>query len=91
MPNICWTPIQNLIINALTQLEMPLTNKPKILCFVLENNQGAYLVVTNQQLSVRPKYFYVKYHCFFWQFVYHPEGLVLRNVIMFCTQTTRAY
>ena len=29
-------------------------------------------MATNQQLSVKTKYFGVKYH-FFWQFVYHPE------------------
>ena len=66
-------PIQNLIINTLSEFDMPLTNKPKIFCCLFEDNQGAYLLATNQQLSVRTtKYFSVKYH-FFWQFVYHPE------------------
>ena len=65
-------PVWNLIINTLTQLDMPLTNKPKILCCVTEDNQGAYLLATNQQLLVRTKYFCVKYHLF-WHFVYHPE------------------
>ena len=65
-------PIQNLIINTLSQLNMPLTNRPKIVCLVFEDNQGAYLLATNQQLLVRTKYFFVKYH-FFWQFCYHPE------------------
>ena len=35
--------IQTLIIDTLTQLDMPLTNKPKILCQVFEDNQGAYI------------------------------------------------
>ena len=65
-------PIQNLIINTLTQLDMPLTNKQKILCCAFKDNQGAYLLATNQQSLVRTKYFCVKDH-FFWQFVYHPE------------------
>ena len=65
-------PIWNLIINKLTQLDIPLTNKPKILCHKFEDNQGAYLLARNQQLLVSTKFFCVKYH-FFWQFVYHPE------------------
>ena len=67
-------PIQNLIIDTLTQLlDMYLTKKPKIICCVFVDNQEAYLLVTNQQLLVRTKYYFcVKYH-FFWQFVYQPE------------------
>ena len=57
-------PIQNLIIDTLTQLDMPFTNKPKILCCVFEDNQGAYILATNQQLLVRTKDFCVKYHFF---------------------------
>ena len=54
-------PIQNLIINTLTQLDIPLTNKPKILCHVFEDNKGrVYLLATNQQLLVSTKYFCVK-------------------------------
>ena len=49
-----------------------MTNKPRILYHLFEDNQGAYFLATNQQLLVQTKYFCVKYH-FFRQFVYHPE------------------
>ena len=51
---------------------MRLTNKPLILCYMFEDNQGGYLLATNKQLLIRTKYFCVKHHIF-WQFIYHPE------------------
>ena len=39
---------------------------------MFDDNQGAYLLATNQQLTVQTKYFCIKYH-FFWHIVYHPE------------------
>ena len=53
-------------------MKIEFNDKPEIICEVFEDNQSAYLLATNQQLSVRTKYFCVKYH-FFWQFVYHEE------------------
>ena len=54
-----------------------MTTLPRMVCKVFKDNQGAYLLATNEQLSVRTKYFCVKYH-FFWQHVYHrdrnPDG-----------------
>ena len=39
---------------------------------LFEDNQGAYLLATNQRVTTRTKYFNVKYH-FFWSYVHHPD------------------
>ena len=59
-------PICNMIKDTLEQLQLPTKEKPKVLCTALEDNQAAFLLSTNQQLSVRSKYFAIKYH-FFWE------------------------
>ena len=38
-----------------------------------EDNQGVYLLETNQHVSTRIEYFCVKHH-FFWSYVYHPKN-----------------
>ena len=62
----------------LKQLELP-NQKTSIGCKVFEDNQSAYTLATKQQLSVRTKWFAVKYH-WFWSYVYHekrnPKGFV---------------
>ena len=63
-------PLKDLITVVLNHLGLPI-NPPEIHCSVYEDNQGAYLLATNQRVSPRTKYFNVKYH-FFWQYVYHP-------------------
>ena len=63
-------PLKSLIKIILDHLGL-LINQPEIHCSVFEDNQGAYLLATNQRVSPRTKYFNVKYH-FFWQFIYHP-------------------
>jgi len=65
-------PIRNLIMDTISLMKIKFEDKPKMICKVFEDNQAAYLLATNQQLSVRTKYFCVKYH-FFWQFVHHEE------------------
>ena len=65
-------PIRNLIVDTIEQMKIEFNDKPEIICEVFEDNQSAYLLATNQQLSVRTKYFCVKYH-FFWQYVHHEE------------------
>ena len=65
-------PIRSLVSGILDFLELPTSVNPEILCKVFEDNQGAYLLATNQRLSVRTKYFCVKHH-FFWSYVYHKE------------------
>ena len=65
-------PIRNLIVDTINQMGITFNNKPEMLCEVFEDNQSAFLLATNQQLSVHTKYFCVKYH-FFWQYVYHEE------------------
>ena len=65
-------PIRSLVTGILDFLELPSSINPEILCKVFEDNQGAYLLATNQRLSVRTKYFCVKHH-FFWSYVYHKE------------------
>ena len=64
-------PLRSLVLDTLGQLNLP-SAKVQIETKVLEDNQGAYLLATNQQISQRTKYFNVKYH-FFWQHVYHKE------------------
>ena len=65
-------PIRSLILDTLSQANLGNHEKPIMVCKVFEDNQGCYLLATKQQLSVRTKYFSVKFH-FFWQFVYHEE------------------
>ena len=54
-------------------LLLPNSKRPEVHCTVLEDNQGAYLLATNQKLSVQTKYFCVKHH-FFWSYVYHEKN-----------------
>ena len=65
-------PIRCMVTGILDFLDLPSSTKPEIHCTVFEDNQGAYLLATNQKLSVRTKYFSVKHH-FFWSYVYHAE------------------
>lgn len=65
-------PIRSLVAETLDFLNLPNDEPPKIVCRVFEDNQGAYLLATNQKLSANTKYFNVKHH-FFWSYVYHPE------------------
>ena len=73
-------PIRSMIVEMLDFLQLPSQAKPEVHCSVFEDNQGAYLLATNQRLSVRTKYFCVKHH-FFWSHVFHeernPEGYLL--------------
>ena len=64
-------PIRNTIMDMLNFLKIKNQPKPVIYCDVFEDNQGAYLLATNQRITTRTKYFCVKLH-FFWQYVYHP-------------------
>ena len=43
-----------------------------VTCKLFEDNQGAFLLATNQRLSPRSRYFNSKLH-FFWSYVYDPE------------------
>jgi hypothetical protein len=65
-------PIRNLILDLLNFMNLAPANNPVLQCTVFEDNQGAYLLATNQRLSARTKYFTVKWH-FFWSHVYHPD------------------
>ena len=73
-------PIRSMIVEMLDFLHLPSQAKPEVHCSVFEDNQGAYLLATNQRLSVRTKYFCVKHH-FFWSHVFHeernPDGYLL--------------
>ena len=64
-------PLRGMVVNMLDFFERPIGSTPEIYCAVFEDNQGAFLLATNQRLSVRTKYFCVKYH-HFWSCVYHP-------------------
>ena len=59
-------------MDMLDFLELPKEIKPEVHCSVFEDNQGAFLLATNQRLSTRTKYFCIKHH-FFWSHVYHEE------------------
>ena len=65
-------PIRNMIKDTLEQLQLPVNEKPKVMCTALEDNQAAFLLATKQQLSVRSKYFAIKYH-HFWECVYNED------------------
>ena len=65
-------PVRGLVVDILDFLEISSGCRPTILCKVFEDNQGAYLLATNQRVSTRTKYFCVKHH-FFWSYVYHSE------------------
>merc|ERR1711988_2101111 len=65
-------PVRGLVVDILDFLQISSGCHPTILCKVFEDNQGAYLLATNQRVSSRTKYFCVKHH-FFWSYVYHPE------------------
>jgi len=65
-------PIRNTVTDLLVFLKLPSDEMPEIHCTVFEDNQGAFLLATNQKLSPRTKYFDVKHH-FFWSYVFHAE------------------
>ena len=65
-------PIRSMIVEMLNFLDLPSQAKPEVHCSVFKDNQGAYLLATNQRLSVQTKYFCVKHH-FFWSHVFHEE------------------
>jgi hypothetical protein len=64
-------PIRNLVMDLLQFLKLPSPKSPVLTCTIFEDNQGAYLLATNQRITARTKYFCVKWH-FFWSQVYHP-------------------
>ena len=65
-------PIRNVLMDLLAHVRLTLDPFTDVACLLFEDNQGAYLLATQQRLSPRTKYFAVKMH-FFWSFVYHPE------------------
>ena len=65
-------PILSMTVKILSFLDLPSQAKPEVHCSVFEDNQGTYLLATNQRLSVCTKYFCVKHH-FFWSHVFHKE------------------
>jgi hypothetical protein len=73
-------PIRNLVMDLLKFLDLPTPANPILTCTIFEDNQGAYLLATNQRITARTKYFCVKWH-FFWSQVYHPtenpEGWII--------------
>ena len=64
-------PLKTLTTELMSFLQHP-CKLPQVHCTVFEDNQGAYLLATNQRLSPRTKYFNVKYH-WFWSYVYNAE------------------
>lgn len=64
-------PLRTLTVDLLSFLDLP-DNRPEVHCTIFEDNQGAFLLATNQRVSSRTKYFNVKHH-FFWSYVYSEE------------------
>ena len=64
-------PIRELVMWLLKQLDLPEQNI-SIGCKVFEDNQSAYTLATNQQLSVRTEHFAIKCH-WFWAHIYHEK------------------
>ena len=52
----------------LTFLKLPSFNPTEVHCYLYEDNQGAYLLATNQRVTSRTKCFNVKWH-HFWSHV----------------------
>jgi hypothetical protein len=61
-------PLRALLIEVIAGLALPITFKSTIRCRVFEDNNGALLLATRQQITNRTKYFQVKWH-FFWSHV----------------------
>ena len=80
-------PIRSMIVEMLDFLNLPSEVKPEVHCSVFEDNQSAYLLATNQKLSVRTKYFCVKHH-FFWSHVFHEERNPDGYLVIFQCDTT---
>ena len=76
-----------MIVEMLDFLNLPSGVKPEVHCSVFEDNQSAYLLATNQKLSVRTKYFCVKHH-FFWSHVFHEERNPDGYLVIFQCDTT---
>jgi len=65
-------PLRTTVVEILSFLNLPSDKPVEVHCSVFEDNQGAYMLATNQKVTARTKYFNVKYH-FFWSYVYHPD------------------
>jgi hypothetical protein len=64
-------PIRNVILDLMKFLKLPVNSNPVLQCTIFEDNQGTFLLATNQRITSRTRYFNVKWH-FFWSQVYHP-------------------
>ncbi|MEL7341022.1 MAG: Ty1/Copia family ribonuclease HI, partial [Bacteroidota bacterium] len=65
-------PIRSVVLHLISQFEVDCANGTTVHCTLFEDNQGAYLLATQQKLSPRTKYFAVKMH-HFWSHVKHEE------------------
>ena len=65
-------PLRHITTELLSFLDLPSDKPVEVHCTIFEDNQGAYLLATNQRITTRTKYFNVKYH-FFWSYVHHPD------------------
>ena len=65
-------PLRALLLEIATALELNYSLPATICCTVFEDNNGAYLLATNQKITSRTKYYAVKWH-HFWSQV-HPKG-----------------
>ena len=63
-------PLCGLVDDILIYFKQSLSSST-IHCIVYEDNQGAYLLITNQRVSSRTKHFCIKHH-WFWSHVHHP-------------------
>ena len=70
-------PLRRLLVETVDRLEMPLSIQSSISARVFEDNNGALILATKQQITARTKYFLVKWH-FFWAHVKNGEVEVFK-------------
>jgi hypothetical protein len=61
-------PLRAMLLELIDSLRLPDALTSTVKCRVFEDNNGALLLATNQQITNRTKYFQVKWH-FFWSHV----------------------
>ena len=67
-------PLKRLIVDLVKNLDVSdSTIKTVVRARTFEDNQGAYLLATNQRITSRTKYFLCKYH-WFWSLVSKPDS-----------------
>jgi hypothetical protein len=70
-------PLRTMLLELIDGLQLPDTLSSPVKCRVFEDNNGALLLATNQQITNRTQYFQVKWH-FFWSHVHDGAIEIIR-------------